>query len=59
MDEPARCPPDVHIFTSTRLPWVMLPPDAVAFPEFYELEKVWSPESLQRRRIMRERLPPA
>jgi hypothetical protein len=30
---------------------VTLPPDAVAFPEFYDLEKVWPRESLERRRI--------
>jgi hypothetical protein len=56
MDEPHRCPPDVHIFTSSKLPWVALPPDAAAFPEFYDLEKMWPQESLERRRIMRERL---
>ena len=56
MDEPHRFPPDVHIFTSSKLPWVTLPPGAVVFAEFYGLEEVWSPESLERRRIMRERL---
>ena len=28
----------------------------VVVPEFYDLEKVWSRESLERRRLMRERL---
>ena len=56
MDEPQRCPPDVHIFTSTKAPWVVLPLGAAAYPEFYELEDVWPPESLERRRILRERL---
>lgn len=56
MDEPHRFPPDVHIFTSSKLPWVTLPPGAVVFAEFYGLEEVWPPESLERRRIMRERL---
>jgi hypothetical protein len=54
LDEPHRCPPDIHIFTSSKLPWVTLPPTSVAFPEFYELEQVWRPESLERRRILRE-----
>jgi hypothetical protein len=58
MDEPHRCPPAIHIYTSSKLPWVTLPPDAAAFPEFYDLEKVWPQESLERRRIMRERLRP-
>lgn len=53
LDEPARFPPDIHIFTSTKLPWVVLPAGARAVPEFYKLEDVWSPESLERRRILR------
>ena len=56
MDEPALCPPDVHIFTSTKQPWVTLPPDAKVFAEFYSLDEVWSDEAKERRRIMRERL---
>ena len=55
LDEPDRLPPDIHIFTSSKQPWVVLPPDARAVPEFYELDAVWSAESLERRRIMRER----
>jgi hypothetical protein len=55
MDDPAQCPPDVHIFTSTKQPWVTLPPDARAFAEYYKLDEVWSDEAKQRRRIMRER----
>ena len=31
LDEPDRLPPDVHIFTSTRQPWVRLPEGAPAF----------------------------
>ena len=46
---------DVHIFTSTKQPWVRLPPDARAFDEFYDIDKVWSEEAKERRRMMRER----
>jgi hypothetical protein len=53
MDNPDQCPPDIHIFTSSKQPWVTLPPSAKAVPEFYDLETVWSAESLERRRIMR------
>jgi len=53
MDDPDRCPPDIHIFTSSKQPWVTLPPGAKAVPEFYDLEAVWSADSLERRRIMR------
>ena len=58
MDEPDRCPPDIHIFTSSKQPWVTLPPGARAVPEFYDLEAVWSAESLERRRMMRAKSRP-
>ncbi len=53
--EPGRLPPDIHIFTSTRLPWVALPPDRPAVPEFYDLKKYWPPQSLERRRALAAR----
>jgi hypothetical protein len=59
MDNPDQCPPDIHIFTSSKQAWVTLPSTAKVVPEFYDLETVWSPESLERRRIMREKSKPA
>ena len=56
LDEPARLPPDIHIFTSTRLPWVVLPEGSRAVPEFYDLKVTWPAESLERRQALRERL---
>lgn len=53
MDNPDECPPDIHIFTSTKQPWVTLPSGAKVVPEFYDLESVWPAESLERRRLMR------
>ena len=42
MDDPAQCPPDVHIYTSTRQPWMVLPEDAKAFDDFYPSgEGIW------------------
>jgi hypothetical protein len=55
LDDPDACPPDIHIFTSSKQPWVTLPPGARNVPEFYSPKEVWSPESLERRRIMREK----
>lgn len=49
LDEPDRLPPDVHIFTASKQPWLTLPAGAPAFPEYYEREQVWSQASLQRR----------
>jgi hypothetical protein len=53
LDEPDRLPPDVHIFTLSKQPWVILPPGVPAFPEFYELDKLWPKESLERRAVLR------
>ncbi len=55
LDEPDRLPPDIHIFTSSKQPWFTLPAGTKAVPEYYETASVWSPESLERRRILRER----
>jgi hypothetical protein len=31
LDDPAAMPPDVHIFTRSKLPWIELPPSVHAF----------------------------
>lgn len=48
-------PPDIHIFTSTQRPWVHLPPDVPAVPEFYDRRQYWPAESLERLRLLRAR----
>ena len=52
LEEPAALPPDVHIFTRSKLPWVSLPQGVPAFEVYYETEKLWPPESLARRRAV-------
>ena len=52
LDEPDRLPPDIHIFTASKQPWVLLPPDVPAVAEFYDRELLWPPESLARRRAL-------
>jgi hypothetical protein len=49
MDEPGALPPDIHIFISTKQPWLALPPGMRTAAEFYKSTEVWSKESLQRR----------
>jgi hypothetical protein len=49
LDQPDILPPDVHIFTASKQPWVYLPEGVRIFPEYYDREQVWSPESLRRR----------
>jgi hypothetical protein len=53
IDNPDLCPPDIHIYTSSKQSWVTLPAGARAVPEFYDLDAVWPAESLERRRLMR------
>lgn len=48
LDEPDRLPPDVHIYTSSKQPWVTLPAGARAFAEFYNPADVWSADARAR-----------
>lgn len=48
LDRPYDVTPDVHIFTSSKQPWVVLPPGAIAVPEFYNPADVWPPEARSR-----------
>jgi len=49
LDAPAALPPDIHIFISSKLPWVMLPPEVPAAPEYYKASERWPKVSLDRR----------
>lgn len=48
LDEPDRCPPDIHIWTMSKQPWVALPPSTPAVQEFYDRKVLWPAESLER-----------
>ncbi len=52
LDEPDRLPPDIHIFTSSKQPWVVLPLDTPAVTEYYDRNEHWPEESLERRRAI-------
>jgi hypothetical protein len=49
LDEPDRLPPDIHIFTASKQPWVVLPPGTPAVAEYYDRDVYWPRESLERR----------
>ena len=55
--EPDRLPPDIHIFTASKQPWVVLPDDVPAVPEFYSSREHWPQESLRRREALSGRRP--
>lgn len=50
LDQPDSLPPDVHIFTMSKQPWVTLPAETPAFEEYYDHTKIWSKESLDRQK---------
>lgn len=52
LDEPDRFPPDIHIFTSSKQPWVVLPPGTPAMAEYYRASEFWPKESLERRKAV-------
>ncbi len=53
LDEPDHLPPDIHIFTSSKQPWVTLSPDIPAVPEYYDRNAHWPNESLARYQLLR------
>lgn len=55
LDTPDALPPDIHIYTASKQPWLMLPADARAFAEFYDPRVEWSAETLQRYRAAKAR----
>ena len=52
LDEPDRLPPDIHIFTASKQPWVVLPPGIPAVAEYYDRDKYWPRASLERREAL-------
>jgi hypothetical protein len=55
LDDPDRMPPDIHIFTASKQPWVVLPPGTPAVPEYYDAKQYWPAASLARREELRAR----
>jgi hypothetical protein len=52
LDDPDRLPPDIHIFTASKQPWVVLPQGTPAVAEYYDRDRYWPEESLERRRTL-------
>lgn len=56
LDDPDLLPPDIHIFTASRQPWVMLPEGVPAVAQYYDRELHWPRESLARREVLLPRI---
>jgi hypothetical protein len=50
LDRPDAVRPDVHIFTRSKLPWLVLPAGVPAFRSFYKIADVWTAASRERLR---------
>ena len=48
LDDPAAVAPDVHIYTRSKLSWVVLPDSSPAFTTYYDTKKLWPAASLDR-----------
>src|SRR3954470_19151365 len=48
LDDPSAVEPDVHIFTRSKVPWLVLPESTPAFATYYDTQKLWPPQSLER-----------
>src|SRR5947207_10590728 len=64
LEEPGRLPPDIHIFTASKQPWVVLPAGTPAVAEYYDRTEHWPAASLARReallaKVARKDVPPS
>ena len=48
LDDPDRLPPDIHIFTMSKQPWVILPEGVPAVREYYRPKEMWPKASQDR-----------
>lgn len=53
LDDPDRLPPDIHIFTMSKQPWVVIPSGIPVMHEYYDRREHWPAESLERLRRLR------
>jgi hypothetical protein len=57
LDDPGAYPPDVHIFTESKQPWVILPVSAEQYPVFYsraDIARIYGERGAERLRVVRE-----
>jgi hypothetical protein len=52
LDDPTDVTPDVHIFTRSKVGWVVLPESTPAFEAYYDESALWPAESLRRVQAM-------
>jgi hypothetical protein len=56
LNDPTQIAPDVHIYTRSKVGWVILPDGTPAFDAYYDADQLWPAESLRRLQAMRRHL---
>jgi hypothetical protein len=54
LDNPDQFPADVHIFTESKQPWVLIPEGDASVGIFYDWAEIWPHESLKRLRVLED-----
>jgi hypothetical protein len=52
LDQPDKCPPDVHIYTQSKQPWVRLDDGLPAYEKYYRRDEAWTSASMIRFRAV-------
>ncbi len=52
LDNPDALPPDIHIFTESKQPWVVIPEGTPAVAEYYDRQQHWPASSLDRMLVL-------
>jgi len=55
LDDPDAMGPDIHIYTESKQPWVVLPDGVPAVAQYYDRRDYWPDDSLKRLRASRDR----
>jgi len=50
LEDPDACPFEIHIFTESKQPWVILPDGIPAVPQYYDRREFWPTGMLERRK---------
>ena len=56
LDNPDVLPPDIHIFTESKQPWVTLPEGVPQVIQYYDREHYWPMQSLTRWQVLQDKL---
>jgi len=54
IDQPHDVSPDVHIYTTTKRPWVVLPEGVPSTPEYFNAKELWPAETMSRFQAARQ-----